>query len=73
MNWTLLLLFNKIIIGITSMGVVTSEDRVPHQRASSDNNSPFEVARCPPRCSATVATPGNWLEASGLCAHRYMV
>ncbi len=54
------------------MGVVTSEDRVPHQHASSDNNSPFEVAQSL-RCSATVATPGNWLEVSGLCAHHYMV
>ncbi len=63
---------NKIIIGKTSMGVVTSEDRVLHQHASSDNNSLFEVAQCP-RYSAAVPTPGNWLEVSGLCAHHYMV
>ncbi len=54
------------------MGVVTSEDRVPHQCASSDNNSPFKVAQSP-RYSAAAATSGNWLEVSGLCAHHYMI
>ncbi len=53
-------LFNTIIIGRTSMRVVTSEDGLSNQHAS-NNNSTFVAAQCP-RCSATFATPGNQLE-----------
>ncbi len=67
----LLLLNIAIIIGRTSRGIVTSEDEFLHQHASS-NNTPVEVAQCP-RYSAAVATPGNWLEVSGLSALHYLL